>query len=121
MIQKKDKNEDRKIRARRQSDIHGTKARPRLVVYRSLSNMYAQLVDDDKQETLIAVNSLMPDIEKLCKGKTKKEQAEIVGEEIAKRAVAKKITNCVYDRNGYVYHGRVEQVAVGARKGGLVF
>jgi len=121
MITKKDKNAERKIRARRQNDIKGTAKAPRLVVYRSLSNIYAQLVDDDKQVTLFAVNTLQEGIAKLCKGKTKKEASFIVGEQIAKLAVAKKIKECVFDRNGYIYHGRVAQVAEGARKGGLVF
>ena len=121
MIIRIDKNKERKIRARRQSDISGTKDKPRLVVYRSLGNIYAQLIDDDKAETILAANTLQPAIEKLCKGKTKKEAAFIVGEQLGKAAVAKKIKACVFDRNGYVYHGRVQQVAEGARKGGLVF
>jgi len=82
MITKINKNEERKIRARRQNDIKGTAKKPRLVVYRSLSHIYAQLVDDDHGKTLIAVNTLQPEIEKLVKGKTKKEEAEIVGEQI---------------------------------------
>jgi large subunit ribosomal protein L18 len=121
MIIKPDKNEERKIRARRQNDIKGTKTKPRLVVYRSLSNVYAQLVDDVAGHTMFACNTLQPEIAKLVKGKTKKEAAAIVGEELAKKAVGKKIKECVFDRNGYIYHGRVQQVADGARKGGLVF
>jgi len=121
VITKIDKNEERKIRARRQNDIKGSKDKPRLVVYRSLSNVYAQLVNDDKGETILSCNTLQPAIEKLVKGKTKKEAAFIVGEQLAKLAVAKKITKCVFDRNGYIYHGRIQQVAEGARKGGLVF
>jgi large subunit ribosomal protein L18 len=121
MFKKENKNQERKIRSRRQSDISGTAKKPRLVVYRSLTNMYAQLVNDEKGETMFAVNTLQPEIKKLLKGKTKKEEAFIVGEEIAKIAAAKKINACVFDRNGYVYHGRVQNVADGARKGGLVF
>jgi len=121
MINKVDKNKARKQRAKRQSDISGTAKRPRLVVYRSLTNIYAQLVDDVKGDTMFAVNTLQPEIKKLCKGKAKKDRAFIVGEQIAKLAVAKKVKECVFDRNGYVYHGRVQQVADGARKGGLVF
>jgi len=121
MIIKQDKNKERKIRARRQSDIAGTAKKPRLVVYRSLANMYAQLVDDEKGVTLVAVNTLQSGIEKLCKGKSKKEAAFIVGEQLAKTALAKKIKEVVFDRNGYVYHGRVQQTADGARKGGLQF
>jgi len=121
MLIKKDKNAERRQRARRTSDIHGTAKKPRLSVYRSLSNIYAQLIDDDKGETLVAVNTLQSNVEKLIAGKTKKEQAFIVGEHLAKEAQAKKIVNVVFDRNGYVYMGRIAQVAEGARKGGLQF
>ena len=121
MIIKEDKNKARKQRAKRQSDIKGTAKRPRLVVYRSLTNIYAQLVNDEKGDTMFAVSSLQPAVKKMCKGKTKKEAAFIVGEQIAKEATAKKIKECVFDRNGYIYHGRVQQVADGARKGGLNF
>jgi len=121
MILKQDKNKARKIRARRQNDIKGTAKKPRLVVYRSLTNIYAQLVDDDKGHTILSANTLQPEIEKLCKKKKKSEAAFIVGEQLGKAAVAKKIKECVFDRNGYIYHGRVQQVAEGARKGGLVF
>lgn len=121
MITKIDKNKERKQRARRQNDIKGTAKCPRLVVYRSLTNIYAQLVDDDKGVTLLSANTMQPDIKKQCKGKKKAEASFIVGETIAKAAIAKKIKECVFDRNGYIYHGRVQQVAEGARKGGLVF
>ena len=121
MITKVDKNKSRLQRARRQNQIKGDAKKPRLVVYRSLTNIYAQLVNDEKGDTLIAVNTLQPAIEKLVKGKTKKESAFIVGEQLAVQALAKKIKECVFDRNGYIYHGRVQQVADGARKGGLVF
>ena len=121
MIKKLDKNTERRQRAKRTSDIHGTAKKPRLSVYRSLSNIYAQLINDDKGETLVAVNTLQPAVEKLGKGKTKKEQAFIVGQQLAKAAVAKKIKDVVFDRNGYVYMGRIQQVADGAREGGLQF
>jgi large subunit ribosomal protein L18 len=121
MIIKEDKNDARKQRAVRQSGIKGTAKTPRLCVYRSLSHIYAQLIDDEKGETIIAVNTLMPAVEKLIKGKTKKDSAFIVGEELARQAIAKKIQSVVFDRNGYVYTGRVASVADGARKGGLKF
>jgi large subunit ribosomal protein L18 len=121
MIKKIDKNAERKQRAKRTSDIHGTAKKPRLSVYRSLSEVYAQLIDDDKGVTLVAANSLQPAIEKLVKGKTKSEAAFIIGQQLAKAAVAKKIVECVFDRNGYVYEGRIKQVAEGAREGGLKF
>ena len=121
MIKKEDKNAARRIRARRTGDISGTAKKPRLSVYRSLSHIYAQLIDDEKGVTLVAVNTLQGNIEKLIKGKTKKESAFIIGQQLAKAAIAKKIKACVFDRNGYVYTGRIEQVASGARDGGLEF
>ena len=121
MIKKEDKNKARRQRAKRTSDIHGTAQKPRLSVYRSLNQIYAQLINDDKHETIVAVNTLQESIEKLAKGKTKKEQAFIVGQQLAKAAIAKKIKEVVFDRNGYVYTGRIQQVADGAREGGLKF
>lgn len=121
MIIKQDKNVARRQRARRTADIHGTAKRPRLSVYRSLGEIYAQIIDDDKGVTLVAVNSLQKEIAKLIDSKTKKEVAFIVGQEIGKLALAKKIKEVVFDRNGYVYHGRVKEVAEGARAAGLKF
>ena len=121
MIIKEDKNKQRKWRARRTSDIKGTATRPRLCVYRSLGHIYAQIINDEKGETIVAVNTLQDEVAKLGKGKPKKEQAFIVGEQIGKLALGKKIKEVVFDRNGYVYHGRVAQVAEGARKAGLKF
>jgi large subunit ribosomal protein L18 len=121
MILKPDKNKLRLQRAKRQSDIIGTAKRPRLSVYRSLGNIYTQLIDDEKGVTVAAVNSLQKEIGKLCDGKTKKETAFIVGEELAKIALAKNIKDVVFDRSGYIYTGRIQQVADGARKGGLIF
>ena len=121
MINKPNKNQERKQRAKRQSDIIGTAKKPRLSVYRSLTSIYAQLIDDEAGVTLVAANSLQDDIKKLCKGKSKKEVAFIVGEQLAKAALAKKIKDVVFDRSGYVYTGRIQQLADGARKGGLQF
>lgn len=121
MIKIENKNLARKQRAKRQNDIVGTATCPRLCVYRSLLHIYAQLIDDTKGKTMIAVNTNMPAIKTLIKGKTKREAAGIVGEELAKNAIAKKIKTVVFDRNGYVYTGRVAAVAEGARKGGLKF
>ena len=121
MIKKENKNLARKQRAKRQSDILGTATCPRLCVYRSLLHIYAQLIDDAKGKTVIAMNTNMPAIKALIKGKTKREAANIVGEELAKAAVAKKIKTCVFDRNGYVYTGRIAEVAEGARQRGLTF
>ena len=121
MIIKADKNAQRKQRARRSSGIHGTSLRPRLCVYRSLGQIYAQIIDDDKGETIVCANSMQKDLAKKMDGKTKKEQARIIGEEVGKLATAKKIKEVVFDRNGYVYTGRIAEVAEGARSAGLKF
>lgn len=106
-------------RARRHNRIRakvsGTSSRPRLVVFRSLNNHYAQLIDDSKGITLVSASDL-----KMKDGK-KSERAKKVGLELAGLAKAKKITACVFDRNGYKYHGRVKAIAEGAREGGLDF
>jgi large subunit ribosomal protein L18 len=103
----------RRVRAK----IAGTEARPRLSVFRSNSHIYAQIINDDKGVTLVASSDV-----KTEKGKMKKVGiATQVGEDIAKKALAKKIKTVVFDRNGFMYHGRVKAVAEGARKGGLVF
>lgn len=121
MIKKSDKNQERLQRAKRTAGIHGTATKPRLNVYRSLLHVYAQLINDDLGITLIATNTKQKDIAKLVKGKSKKEQAVIVGQQLAKAALAKKISEVVFDRNGYVYTGRIASVADGAREGGLKF
>jgi len=112
----------RRIKKHIRKTIYGTAERPRLVVTRSLKNIYVQLVDDVNNKTLLGVSStsksLAPSIEK---AKDKKDVARIVGEELAKLAVEKKFEHIVFDRNGYKYHGRVKAVADGARKGGLKF
>ena len=121
MIKKLDKNKERKQRAKRTADIHGTAKKPRLSVHRSLLHIYAQLINDDKGDTLIAVNTKQKEIARLIKGKPKKDQAFVIGQHLAKAALAQKISEVVFDRNGYVYHGRVARVADGAREGGLKF
>lgn len=105
-----------KIHRRIRSKISGNSARPRLFVFRSNQHIYANLIDDEKRVTL----ALAKDTE-IKEGKTKTEKALLVGELIAKKALEKKINEVVFDRGGYLYHGRVKQVAEGARKGGLKF
>jgi large subunit ribosomal protein L18 len=95
--------------------IIGTKERPRIVVYRSLKHIYAQIVDDIEHITLVGVSS------QKFKGNTKKERSYKCGEELAKLAIEKGIKKVVFDRSGYKYHGRVKMLAEGARKGGLEF
>ena len=121
MFIKEDKNKARLQRAKRTSDIHGTQERPRVTVKRSATNIYAQIINDDAGVTLVAVNTLQPDVKKAIAGKTKRESAVIVGEVLAAAAKAKKIKKVVFDRSGYVYTGRVAALAEGARKGGLDF
>lgn len=108
------KRERRKVRVR--SRINGTAERPRLVIFRSLKKNYAQLVDDVSGKTLMGESDAA-----FAKKGTKSERAKQVGVAIAKKAVTKGITACVFDRNGYKYHGRVKALADGAREGGLKF
>jgi large subunit ribosomal protein L18 len=102
----------RRVRRR----ISGTPERPRLVVHRSLRNVTAQLVDDMSATTILGVTSLGLELEG-----AKIEQARETGREIARRAKEKGITRVVFDRGGYLYHGRVQALAEGAREGGLQF
>ena len=119
MVSKKDSNQARLRRHTRvRGKITGTVQRPRLNVYRSLNHFYAQIIDDVKGVTLVAASSVEKDFG-MAGGN--KEAAKKVGELIAKRAAEKGITEVVFDRGGYVYHGRVKELAEGAREGGLKF
>ena len=119
MVSKVDSNKKRLIRHKRvRAKISGTAERPRLNVFRSLSNIYAQIIDDTTGNTLVSASS----VEKGFEGNGgNKEAARKVGAMIAERAKAKGITEVVFDRGGYVYHGRVKELAEGAREGGLQF
>ncbi|CUS91016.1 LSU ribosomal protein L18P [Candidatus Kryptobacter tengchongensis] len=111
-----------KIRKRVRAKIIGTPERPRLSVYRSLKHIYAQIIDDTKGHTLVAMSSLSKEIrDEVRNAKTKTEVSRIVGLALAKKALEKGITKVVFDRNGYKYHGRVKALAEAAREGGLVF
>ncbi len=111
-----------KIRKRVRSKIFGTPERPRLSVYRSLKHIYAQIIDDTKGHTLVAMSSLSKEIrDEVKNAKTKTEVSRIVGLALAKKALEKGITKVVFDRNGYKYHGRVKALAEAAREGGLIF
>ena len=122
MITKKDKNVARKVRhARVRRKVSGTAERPRLCVYRSLNHIYVQIIDDQNGTTLVAASTLDPDIKGQIADKTKKEAAKIVGEAAAKKALDKGIKQVVFDRSGYIYHGRILEVAAGAREAGLEF
>jgi len=116
----------RKIRIQKKKrikkKIFGTAERPRLVVFRSLKHMYAQLVDDQSQKTIVTISSLSKDLkEDIEKSKSKIDVAKLVGVAIGKRAKELNYTNVVFDRAGYLYHGRVKALAEGAREGGLKF
>lgn len=120
MIKKVDKNAIRKGRHQRiRNKISGTAQRPRMCVYRSLNNIYVQIIDDVKGHTLAAASTLDKDLASVLSDKTKSEAAKIIGETAAKKAMAQGISEVVFDRGGYVYTGRVAQVADGAREAGL--
>ncbi len=107
-----------KIKRRIRKKVFGTQDKPRMSVYRSNKNIFVQLVDDVNQKTLVAASSLEKDIAEK-KDITKIQQAELVGKLIAEKAVKAGIKNVVFDRNGYLYHGRVRKIADAARENGL--
>lgn len=107
----------KKIHARIRKKLEGTTEKPRLTVFRSNKEIYAQIVDDSKGHTLVSSSSFKT----ASKDGNKTEQAKAVGMEIAKAAVEKGISSVVFDRSGYVFHGRIKSLAEGAREGGLKF
>ena len=122
MINIKDKNKERVVRhARVRKNLSGTAECPRLSVYRSLNGIYAQIIDDTKGVTLASCSTLEKDIQNELKGKSKIEQAKVVGAKIAKLALEKGVETVVFDRGGYIYTGRVEALAEAAREAGLKF
>ena len=119
MFSRKDSNIQRKKRHTRvRGKVSGTASRPRLCVYRSLRNIYAQVIDDTCGKTLVSAAS---NEKEFAMYGGNKEAAKKVGEAVAKRAIEKGITEVVFDRGGYIYHGRVEALAEGAREAGLKF
>ena len=121
MINKPDRN---KLRAKRQgrvrNKISGTSQRPRLNIFRSLNNIYAQIIDDENGVTLTSASTLSPELKGKLSGGNK-EAAKAVGGLIAKNALDKGVNRVVFDRAGYIYHGRVKELAEAAREGGLEF
>ena len=119
MVKKVSRAETRKIRQKRvRAKVKGTEERPRLCVFRSLNNIYAQVIDDTKGVTLVEASTLDKEV------KTKASNiaaATEVGTLVAKRAIEKKIDTVVFDRNGYLYHGKVKALAEAAREAGLKF
>ena len=119
MVSRKDANKARLKRHKRvRAKISGTAARPRLAVYRSNAHISAQIIDDVAGVTLVSASSHEKDFEGNGGNKA---AAKLVGKMIGERAVAKGITDVVFDRGGYLYHGRVSELAAGAREGGLKF
>ena len=119
MIIRKDSNIGRILRHKRvRGKISGTAARPRLCVYRSNSNIYAQVIDDVSGKTLASASTVERDFTEYGGNKA---AARKVGNLVAKRALEKGIETVVFDRGGYIYHGRVQELADGAREGGLKF
>ncbi len=122
MIQDKKHDRWQKKKASIRKRVVGTPERPRLTIYRSAKHVYAQIIDDTSGKTLVSASTVSKDLrEELKAVKSEMEVCKLVGKYTAKRALEKKIQNVVYDRNGYLYHGRVKAVADGAREGGLKF
>ncbi len=117
-----DKNKTRKVRhARVRNKVSGTASRPRLCVHRSLNNITAQVIDDVLGVTIASASTLDKEVAAKIANKTKTEASKVVGEVVAARTLAKGITEVVFDRGGYLYTGRVQAVADGAREAGLKF
>ncbi len=109
-------------RARVRKKILGTPNRPRLTVFRSLRHIYAQIIDDSQGKTIVSASSVSKALKDEVKGATtERDICKLIGKAAAKLALEKKITEVVFDRNGYLYHGRVRAVAEGAREAGLKF
>ena len=122
MIKKIDKNTERQRRhARVRKKISGTAETPRLNVYRSLNHIYVQLIDDVKGVTICSASTMEKDVKAEIKDMTKTEAAKVVGKKAGEKAIAKGVKEAVFDRGGYLYTGRVQAVADGAREAGLNF
>jgi large subunit ribosomal protein L18 len=101
--------------------VHGTAERPRLTVFRSAGHMYAQVIDDATRKTLVAASTLEETLRDQVKGLKKRDRAKKVGAAVAQKCLAQQITTVVFDRSGFLYHGRVKALADSAREGGLKF
>ena len=101
--------------------VEGTTARPRVSVFRSLNNIYTQIIDDNSKKTLVSASTLSSEIKSEIKKLKKTDKARKVGELLAKKAMENNIKEVVFDRSGYLYHGRIKALADGIRKGGLKF
>jgi len=122
VMNKRDSKAIRTIRHRRvRQKVTGTISRPRLCVFRSLNHIYAQLIDDSSDQTLVSMSTLDSQIRGKTNGMVKTKKAEIVGTLLAEKVLNKGIKQVVFDRGGYKYHGRVKALAEAARKAGLEF
>ena len=122
MIKKIDKNSEGQRRHERvRKKVSGTAEAPRLSVYRSLNHIYVQLIDDTKGVTLCSASTMEKDVKAEIKDMTKTEAAKVVGKKAAEKALEKGVKAVVFDRGGYIYTGRVQAVADGAREAGLNF
>ena len=107
--------------ARVRKRVSGTEQKPRLAVFRSLTHIYAQVIDDVARATIVSASDIEADVMKQVKGKKKSDAATIVGGIVAQRAKEKGVTRVVFDRGGYPFHGRIRALAQAAREGGLEF
>ncbi len=122
MIKKEFNKRRLRIKQTIRKKIYGTTERPRFSVYRSLNEIYGQIIDDTAGKTIVSLSTNSKEVaDELAAAKSKVEKSAIVGKLIAKRALEKNINTVVFDRNGYLYHGRVKAFADGAREGGLKF
>ncbi len=122
MIQNDKHDRRHKKKASIRKKVFGTPERPRLTIYRSAKHIYAQIIDDTTGNTLVSASTISKELREQVKSvKSEIDVCKLVGKHAAKQALEKKIQNVVYDRNGYLYHGRVKAVADGAREGGLKF
>ena len=112
----------KKIKYHIRKKVVGTASAPRLTVFRSLNNIYAQLIDDINGKTLLTISSITKDVKSALKEKiSKTEKSKIIGKKLAEKALENNIKKVVFDRNGYLYHGRVKAIADAAREAGLEF
>lgn len=118
-LSRRERREIRQIRVRKK--VRGTPERPRLCVFRSQKHIYAQVIDDTIGHTLVAVSSLSPEFKGKLKKTGDKSAAQEIGKAIAQKCLAKGIKKVVFDRNGFLYHGRVQALADAAREAGLEF
>jgi len=122
LLKQFNRNEERKKRHRRvRQKVYGTPERPRLNVFRSNKHIYAQIINDESGHTLVAASTLDKELKDKLTSTGNKEAARLVGELIGKRALEKGIDSVVFDRGGYLYHGKIKELADGAREAGLKF